>query len=96
MLRLGLVLTITVSLMTSIAYAATKNIVPPTFPDHSVMLTDFGAVSDGQTDNTQAFARAIDAVVQAGGGRLVVPTGIWRTGPIQLKSNLDLHLEIYL
>lgn len=65
----------------------------PVIPEHRMRLTDFDAVADGQTDNTQAFARAIEAVSAAGGGRLVVPAGIWRTGPIQLKSHLDLHLE---
>src|SRR5262249_43310644 len=44
------------------------------------------------TKNTQAFARATAACVNSGGGRVLVPPGIWLTGPIELKSNLDLHL----
>ncbi len=91
MLGLSVIWTLILSLAASVGYAAPQVMVP-TFPDYSVTLTDFDAVGNGQTDNTQAFRRAIDAVVQAGGGRLVVPAGIWRTGPIQLKSNLDLHL----
>ena len=64
------------------------------FPDRIVNITNFGAVGDGHTLNTDAFARAIQACAQAGGGRVLVPAGIWFTGPIQLKSNIDLHLEL--
>ena len=64
----------------------------PVIPDRSFALTDFGAVGDGQVLNTGAFERAVDAVARAGGGRLVVPRGIFRTGPFTLCSNLELHL----
>ena len=65
----------------------------PTFPDHSRSITEFGAVADGITLNTEAFAQTIDAVSQQGGGTVVVPAGLWLTGPIVLKSNINLHLE---
>ncbi len=65
----------------------------PSIPSRSVTLTDFGAVGDGVADNTAAFARAIDRLTEQGGGHLVVPAGIWKTGPIGLKSHIDLHLE---
>ena len=65
----------------------------PDIPGRSVCLTDFGGVGDGMTLNTDAFARAIEALVQKGGGRLVVPAGIWRTGPIALQSRIELHLD---
>ena len=65
----------------------------PVIPDYQVKLTDFGAVGDGITLNTEAFARAIDALSQKGGGRLVVPQGVWHTGPIVLKSNIELNLK---
>lgn len=54
---------------------------------------DFGAVGDGKTLNTEAFTKAIAAVQQAGGGKLVVPRGTFVTAPISLCSSLDLHLE---
>lgn len=66
----------------------------PTIPDRQVKLTDFGAVGDGETLCTEAFAKAIDALSKRGGGHLIVPRGIWHTGPIVLKSNIDLHLEM--
>lgn len=65
----------------------------PTFPNRKVCLTDFGAVGNGLDLCTNAFAKAIDALSEKGGGRLIVPTGIWLTGPIVLQSNIDLHLE---
>ena len=65
----------------------------PVIPDNSVCLTDFGAQGDGITDNTEAFAQAIGALAGAGGGHLVVPAGIWLTGPVTLKDHIDLHLE---
>lgn len=65
----------------------------PQIPDKCFVITDFGAVGDGQTKNTEAFARAIEACVKAGGGRVIVPAGLWLTGPIRLASRMDLHLE---
>ena len=64
----------------------------PVFADRTFRITDYGAVADGQTLNTEAFAKAIAACADAGSGRVIVPAGLWLTGPIQFKSNLDLHL----
>ncbi|MBP3511390.1 MAG: glycoside hydrolase family 28 protein [Prevotella sp.] len=65
----------------------------PVIPSREVNLKDFGAVGDGRTLCTDAFAKAVDALSAKGGGRLVVPRGVWHTGPIVLKSNINLHLE---
>ena len=65
----------------------------PRIPARSVDVTQFGAVGDGLTLNTTAFAKAIEDCAGKGGGRVVVPRGIWLTGPIQLKSNIELHVE---
>ena len=54
---------------------------------------DYGAVPDGRTKNTAAFARAVAACAAAGGGTLVVPAGKYLTGSIALESNLTLRLE---
>lgn len=63
------------------------------FPETTFLLTDFGAVGDGVELNTEAIQTAIDRLSAAGGGHLTVPQGIWLTGPFELKSNVDLHLE---
>jgi polygalacturonase len=65
----------------------------PGIPSYAVKLTDFGAVSGGQVLCTQAFADAIDAVSRKGGGKVIVPAGIWLTGPVILKSNLEIFTE---
>ena len=65
----------------------------PVFPKNNVFLKDFGAKGDGSSLCTDAFARAIDALSKKGGGRLTVTQGVWFTGPIVLKSNINLHLE---
>jgi polygalacturonase len=65
----------------------------PRIPDRRVSLADFGAVADGATLNTAAFARGIATLTDQGGGTLVVPAGIWLTGPVELRSRIRLHLE---
>src|SRR5690606_41610270 len=65
----------------------------PTFPDRQFDVRTYGAINDGTTDNSEAFAKAIAACHEAGGGRVVVPAGRYLTGPIHLKSNVNLHLE---
>ena len=65
----------------------------PVIPGNSVSLSEFGGVPDGVTDNTEAFAKAVAALGKQGGGHLVVPAGLWLTGPITLKDHIDLHLE---
>jgi polygalacturonase len=70
-----------------------KRIVPPKFPKHNFVITNFGAVADGRTDCTAAISNAILACVKKGGGRVVIPAGEFLTGAIHLQSNVNLHLE---
>ena len=64
----------------------------PVIPGREVNIVDFGGVGDGIALNTEAFRSAIDHLSSAGGGHLIVPEGIWLTGPITLKDNIDLHV----
>jgi polygalacturonase len=66
---------------------------PPTIPCNIFNITSYGGVGNGTTSNTTAFKNAIAAAVAAGGGVIDVPSGTWLTGPIVLKSNIELHLE---
>lgn len=68
-----------------------EQVKPIVIPDYTVTLTDFGATED--TDCTEAFSKAIKQLQQQGGGHLLVPDGVWTTGPIRLRSNIDLHLS---
>jgi len=65
----------------------------PTFPKSTISITECGGVGDGVTLNTTAFAKAIELLSTKGGGTLNVPYGVWYTGPIVFKSNIQLHLE---
>ncbi|MDE5841023.1 MAG: glycoside hydrolase family 28 protein [Muribaculaceae bacterium] len=62
-------------------------------PSYSVKISDFGGVNDGVTLNTAAFEKAIAHLASKGGGHLIVPEGIWYTGPIVFDHNIDLHLD---
>lgn len=71
-----------------------KSIQEPVFPDKTFLITEFGAVEgDSTTLCHQSINSAIQACHQAGGGKVVVPQGIFYTGPITLLSNVNLHIE---
>jgi hypothetical protein len=63
----------------------------PSFPDRVFDIRDYGAVADGATMNSAAIAGAISACAKSGGGTVLIPPGLWLTGPIHLKSNVNLH-----
>jgi polygalacturonase len=65
----------------------------PVIPNNTVNIIDFGAVNGGTVLCTKAFADAIYAVSKKGGGKVIIPPGIWLTGPIILKSNIELHAQ---
>ncbi|MBQ1220974.1 MAG: glycoside hydrolase family 28 protein [Alistipes sp.] len=62
----------------------------PIYPARDFPITDYGASHEELC--TEAIARAVEACNAAGGGRVVIPAGEWLTGPIHLKSNVNLHL----
>jgi polygalacturonase len=65
----------------------------PSFSKSVINLADFGGSGDGKTLNTEIIDHAIASLVKTGGGKLVIPPGIWLTGPVRLQSNIELHLE---
>jgi len=75
------------------AHASAAEIPQPAIPDVNFNITDFGAVGDGKTMNTDSIAKAIAACAAAGGGKVIVPVGSFLTGPFTLTSNLDFHLD---
>lgn len=64
----------------------------PQFPARVVDIRAHGAVAGGAVKNTAAIAAAIKACADAGGGRVLVPAGQWLTGPVHLRSRIELHL----
>ncbi|MBT8038637.1 MAG: glycoside hydrolase family 28 protein [Gammaproteobacteria bacterium] len=65
----------------------------PDVPAADFDIRDYGAIGDGQADSSEAIAAAVRACALAGGGRVLVEGGIYRTGPIHLGSNMALHVE---
>ncbi|MBI4891593.1 MAG: glycoside hydrolase family 28 protein [Acidobacteria bacterium] len=74
------------------ADAILKRIVPPKFPARDFLITKYGAQAGGAVDASGALKQAIAACAAAGGGRVVVPEGRFLTGPVHLKSGVNLHL----
>lgn len=72
--------------------AILARVVPPRFPDRDFDVTRYGAVGDGRTDCTEAVRRAVAACAAAGGGRVVLPAGRFLTGPVHLRSRVNLHV----
>ena len=66
----------------------------PKFKKDTTDIRTFWAVPDGHTLNTRSIQSAIDARAASGGGVVLVPAGLWLTGPLTLKSNINLHLAV--
>jgi polygalacturonase len=87
----------------AISYVPTEPIAPleapfempelerPSIPNRVLDIRDFGAVADGATLNTESINEAIAACEAAGGGTVLIPAGLWLTGPIRLRSDVNLH-----
>ena len=54
---------------------------------------DFGARGDGASKDTAAIQRAVDEALSSGGGRVVMPAGVYLSGTVWLRSGVELHLE---
>jgi polygalacturonase len=65
----------------------------PTIPGKTFNIKDHGAVGDSVTDNTKAIQETINAAATAGGGKVVIPSGIYLCGPFQFTNNLDLQID---
>lgn len=70
-----------------------KQVSCPTIPSNEINIKDVGGVGDGLTLNTEAFTKGISKLNKLGGGKLVIPEGVWLTGPISMKDNIELHLD---
>lgn len=64
----------------------------PVFKKDTLSIARLGAIPDGNTLNTKSINTAIETLAKKGGGVVLVPAGLWLTGPITLKSNINLHL----
>lgn len=55
-------------------------------------INSYGAIADGVTINTKAIQTAIDSCNRSGGGLVVVGSGVYITGSLQMKSNVNLYI----
>lgn len=76
-----------------IGYELTSPPILPSIPDRIFRVQDYDAKGDDQTDNTLAFQNAINAANSAGGGKVIVPCGVYLCGPLQFSSNLNLQID---
>lgn len=72
---------------------ASFSITVPTFKDKVYNIKDAGAIGDGHTKCTEAINSTIKKCSAEGGGTVLIPSGLWLTGPITMQSNVNLHLE---
>jgi polygalacturonase len=75
------------------AAAILARIKAPEFPKRDFDIRKYGAVADGAKDSTAAITEAIVACYRAGGGRVIVPPGVFLTGAVRLLSNVNLHIS---
>ena len=68
-------------------------VIRPAFKDADYLISNYGAKSDITFNNQKAIQAAIDDCHNNGGGRVVIPGGLYITGPIQLKSNVNLYVS---
>jgi polygalacturonase len=68
-------------------------VVKPVFKKDTFNIARYGAKPDGITINTKSINEAIDDCNKKGGGVVVIPEGMWISGPLVLKSNVNLHLK---
>lgn len=93
---LASVLIITLSSIIGTKIYAQSDYIPPTLPsipNKTFTIKDYGAVGDNQTDNTKAIQETINSAANVGGGKVVIPGGIYLCGPLQFANNINLSIE---
>ncbi len=86
------ILVLTACCLAFVGCVSGQNLPLPMIPTNTFRVTDYGAVGDGQTINTAAIQKTVDAAFKAGGGIVLVPEGRFLTGPFTLASRINLHL----
>lgn len=94
------ILLVSITLLALINYgdaewATCSGIVPMSYRNDKISITDFGGVGDGVKLNTKAFQEAIFRIQhlrRRGGTLLYIPAGVYLTGPFNLTSRMTLYL----
>lgn len=64
----------------------------PVFKKDTFNILHFGAKAGGLALNTRAIQSAIDSCAARGGGVALIPQGLWLSGPLKLRSHVNLHI----
>ena len=80
-------------MISKMSFNSNFNVELPVFKDNEINIASVGAISGGIVSNTKIINDAIDMLFKKGGGRIIIPSGIYLTGPIKLLSGINLHIE---
>jgi polygalacturonase len=78
---------------TTFSWGNLPTVTQPVFKQDTFNISQYGAVADGLTLNTNPINKTIATCSEKGGGVVLIPGGIWLTGPVEMKSNVNLHLD---
>lgn len=92
MKRLLFSLVLSIPILVSAQGGKLPTVVAPKFKKDTLSIAKSGAIPDGYTLNTKIINGAIDALSKKGGGVVLIPAGLWLTGPVVIKSNINLHM----
>lgn len=87
------ILAVSVGAHAQFSWSQLPGVKTTSFKKDSFNIVKYGAVSDGTVLNTKSITKAIQACNANGGGVVVVPFGIWLTGPLELRSNVNLYIQ---
>ncbi|MDR1698703.1 MAG: glycoside hydrolase family 28 protein [Prevotellaceae bacterium] len=62
-------------------------------PNRRLNIADLGGIPDGVFNNGGIINAAIDSLAAQGGGSVIIPAGLWLSGPVVFQSNINLHIE---
>jgi polygalacturonase len=99
--KIGIALALSTTLCATVFAQATKpyswtnlpKVASTSFKKDTISIVKYGAKADGIFLNTKSINSAISACSAKGGGVVLIPAGLWLTGPVVLKSNVNLHID---
>ena len=84
---------ILIALLVVVTKSDAQHTASPVIPDRTLNITAFGADGTGKLSATGAIQQALDQLHSLGGGKVIVPKGIYLCGPLKLYSHINLQLD---
>lgn len=92
MLKKVILLVVVTTFLFELSAQTRPHIKEVSFRKDTLSIAAFGAQSGGHFLNTEPINKTISAISERGGGVVLIPAGLWLTGPIELRSNVNLHI----